>query len=101
MNGLHFDNVDHRYKTARHWQRTFRDFAAELGEVDDLSQIEVLDLRRAASLAVALELMDAKLARGEEIHVGRYGFLAQSLQTVLARLGLSEDRKRGRNGHRF
>ena len=91
-------DVDGRRKPARRWKRTLTMLAEQLGGLEGLSELELLDLSRAASMTVALEKMDARIAQGEEIDLNNYAFVTSEVTRVLQRLGLVDSPKRT-NGH--
>lgn len=88
--GAIFDasTVDKRTKSGRRWRDLFNEFANTLGGADTLSTPVLLEIRRAATLSVQLELLDAEVAAGEDINAREYAYITSTLSGCLQRLGL-------------
>lgn len=74
------------------WARRFRDVFAEivsdLGGSDDLSEGQRQLARRAATISLACERLEARAVTGEEIDLETYGQLTDRLGRAFGRLGL-------------
>ncbi len=65
---MHLGQVDGRCKVARRWRDIYEILAEELGGVEALSEIQKTILRRAVSLIIQGEMIDARLAKGEWVN---------------------------------
>ena len=79
------DGIDARSKHARRWRDLYRDFLARTGGHHDQG------CRQLASLIVAREILDARLARGEDVNSLHLVRLAGAINRTLARLNLAAD----------
>jgi hypothetical protein len=82
----YFVDGDGRGKWARRWRDLIEEIASDLG--GDVSEGQRQLIRRAATLALACERIEAKAAAGEEIDTEGYGKLSDRLGRCFQRLGL-------------
>ncbi|WP_363347934.1 hypothetical protein [Methylocystis echinoides] len=78
------------------WARRFRDlcisFANDLGGLESLTELQVCLIRRAASLSVASEKLEARLAAGEPVDAEVMSRLTGQLSRVADALGLGKSK---------
>ena len=73
---------------ARRYHDLMRAHAADLGGADRLSEGQKTLIRRAASISIICEEMEAKLSAGIEIDVDKFTRSASHLRRILETLGL-------------
>jgi hypothetical protein len=81
--------IDQRSLAARRWRDVYDQIAADLG--GDLSMAQTQLVRRAATIAVQCELIEAMMATGQSIDINTmniYGQLTDRLGRTLQRLGI-------------
>jgi hypothetical protein len=72
---------------ARRWRDVCAQITADLGG-EPLSEAQRQLVRRATTIAVQCEVMEAEAANGREIDLDTYGQLTDRLDRVLSRLGI-------------
>ena len=79
------------------WSRRYADLiaghASDMGGPEMLSEAQLSLIRRAATLEVALESLEARLSRGEQISLDEYGRASSHLRRILECLGLSRKQR--------
>ena len=86
-----FGQVDGRTKTSRRWNTLFSEFLAHTGTLQGRHHImDRATAKRAASLTLLLEKMDAQLLRGESLNPEAYSRTSSALERVLTQLGILE-----------
>jgi hypothetical protein len=88
---LFAESIDGRTALARRYRDLIAQFVADVG--GDPSQTQQQVIRRAASLSVWCESVEAKLAAGEEIDIGQFTTACNSVRRLLADIGLSRHRE--------
>ena len=83
-------NVDHRSQSARRYKEIIVAVAGDLGGLNSLSEIQRQLVRRHASLSLMAEKMEMSLVKDQDIDVGRFMGLTNTLGRVSAALGLSK-----------
>lgn len=78
------ERVDGRSLAARRWRDLFRTFMAETGGRNEPM------VRMLASLCLQRDLMDVRLAKGEDVEAGELVKLSGEIRRVMARLGIVE-----------
>jgi hypothetical protein len=88
---LWFDSgtTDHRTQSARRFREIAFTVASDLGGMDSLSEVQRQLVRRHAALSLQAEKLEAALVKDEEIDVGKFTALTNTLQRVSAALGLA------------
>jgi hypothetical protein len=79
--------IDQRSIQARRWRDVSAQITADLGG-EPLSEAQRQLVRRATTIAVQCEVMEAEAANGGEIDLDTYGQLTDRLGRVLSRLGI-------------
>jgi hypothetical protein len=85
--------VDGRSAFARRFKAVTHAITEDLGGADHISEGQRQLARQAASLSVAREIMDARLAEGEQIDMEEYTRLGHLLVRTLTALGLKRHAK--------
>jgi len=92
---LHLGKVDGRGAEARRWRDVYKELVGSLGGPDRMSLGQRILVRRAASLIVNSELLDAAIASGEpfnpEDHVRLVNVLSRTLQSLGIEMALPEE----------
>jgi hypothetical protein len=81
--------IDQRSVAARRWRDVYDQIAADLGGDPSMAQMQLV--RRAATIAVQCEVIEASIATGEMMDVKTmnvYGQMADRLGRCLQRLGI-------------
>ena len=73
---------------ARRWRDLCANFAADLGGSEHLSEAQASLIRRASTLSVQLESMEASLSVDQPIDLDLYNRAAGGLRRILESLGL-------------
>jgi len=81
--------LDGRSAISRRFRDLVGDVSADLGGYGRLSELEKQLVRRAASLSVMCESVEADLVSGLDVDVDRYGMLCDRIGRLAQRLGLS------------
>ena len=76
--------------TGRRWRDIVELIAVDLGGPDKLSEFQKQLIRRAASLAVACETMEADLVREMPVDLSAYGQLSDRLRRICETLGIDK-----------
>jgi hypothetical protein len=79
--------TDQRSVRARRWRDVCTQITADLGG-EPMSEAQRQLVRRATTIAVQCEVMEADAANGREINLDTYGQLTDRLGRVLSRLGI-------------
>jgi|SRR5690554_422763 len=87
------EELDGRTGIAQTMRARYAEMTSDLGGVDSLSLAQRLLVERALWLTYWLETQETSLARGQEFDVGRWTQAANSLQGILAKLGLERKAK--------
>jgi hypothetical protein len=82
------DGLDGRSQTARRFRDLVETFSADLGGIDRLSEGQKQLIRRASTLAIMAEAMEADAVRNLAFDGEAYGILTDRLGRCLQRLGL-------------
>lgn len=80
--------VDQRSAIARRFRDVLSEIVSDMGGGEGLSEGQRQLARRAATICVQCERMEAQAASGEEIDMELYGRLADRLGRTFQRLGL-------------
>lgn len=76
------------------WARRFRDlvtgFANDLGGAEALPAMKMALVRRAASLAIEAERLEASLANGQQVDIDLLARLASHQRRIVEQLGLDK-----------
>lgn len=83
--------VDERSGIAKRFREVFAQIVADIG--GDPSEAQIQIARRAATLAVWAESLEAKLAMGADLDVATYTTASNSLRRLLSDLGLERKAK--------
>jgi hypothetical protein len=83
------EGLDGRSAPSRRFRDLVADVASDLGGFDRLSALEKQLIRRAASLSIMCEAIEADLVGEKQVDVERYGMLTDRLRRLAQRLGLS------------
>jgi hypothetical protein len=76
-----------RTQTGRRWKDLVELTACDLGGPDQLTELQKQLIRRASSLAVACEAMEADLVRELPVDLAVYGQLSDRLRRICETLG--------------
>ena len=87
------DGLDLRTQTARRFRDLVETMTLDLGGADRLSEGQKQLIRRAASLAIMSEAIEADLCRNMTFDADQYGMLCDRLGRCLQRLGLERKAK--------
>ena len=82
------DGLDGRSQTARRFRDLVETFGNDLGGQDLLSEGQRQLIRRAATLSIMAEAMEADVCRNMAFDIESYGILTDRLGRCLQRLGL-------------
>ena len=85
---LWLEKVDGRRHEARRYRDILQGFVDELGGVKKLTETQRQLARRAATLCVHGERMEAAFVQGEEIDTGEYCAFVNAMARIFVRLGL-------------
>jgi hypothetical protein len=86
------EKVDGRTKASRRWHQLFSEFLAHTGTLQGRHHImDRAAAKRAATLTLLLEKMDAQLIRGEAVNPESYARTSSALERVLTQLGVLEE----------
>ena len=85
---LFLTDIDGRTLIARRFRDVYAAITGDLGGAGDLSEGERQLARRAASLSVQAELIEARLVRGEQVETEDYVRLVNALTRTLTTVGL-------------
>ncbi len=86
--GLFLADVDGRSREARRYRDVFADLVSHLGGQDYASESRKHLAKRATALIVWCEVIEAKLAAGEDLDVAPYTTATNTLRRLLLDLGL-------------
>lgn len=86
-------DVDGRSAVARRFRDIATAIAIDQGGADRLSEARLQLIRRFAASAVLAELVEARLARGEEIDLAEHAQLCSNLVRLAQRIGLGRHAK--------
>jgi hypothetical protein len=81
-------NVDGRSIVARRYRDIVCAVASDQGGAEQLSEARLQLIRRFSAAAVLAELMEARLARGEQINLQEYSLLVSTMVRVAQRIGI-------------
>jgi hypothetical protein len=82
--------TDQRSKQARRWRDICGQITADLGG-EPLSEAQRQLVRRATTISVQCEVLEAEAANGREIDINIYGQMADRLGRCLQRLGIKRE----------
>jgi len=88
---LFIEGVDGRSAAARRYRDLVAEFTSDIG--GDPSEAQKQLIRRAASLSVWCELVEVRLANGEDVDIGPLTTAANSLRRILQDIGLERRQK--------
>jgi hypothetical protein len=80
--------LDGRSASARRYRDLVNSYIADMGGIDQCSDIKLGLLRRLAAVTVQAEMLEAKMINGEEVDVGTLCTLASTTVRLSQRLGL-------------
>jgi hypothetical protein len=83
-----FLDVDERGPIARRFREVLAQIIADIGGVENVTEAQTAIARRAVTLIIWCESIEAELAAGKALDVGEYSTAANSLRRLLADLGL-------------
>ena len=81
-------DVDGRSLIARRYRDIVSAVASDQGGTEQLSEARLQLIRRFSAAAVLAELMEARLARGEQINIQEYSVLVSTMVRVAQRIGI-------------
>jgi hypothetical protein len=81
-------DVDGRSLVARRYRDIVSAVASDQGGAEQLSEARLQLIRRFSAAAVLAELMEARLARGEQINIQEYSVLVSTMVRVAQRIGI-------------
>jgi len=87
------DGLDGRSQTARRFRDLVETFSADLGGIDRLSEGQKQLIRRAATLSIMAEAMEADAVRNLAFDGEAYGILTDRLGRCFQRLGLERKQR--------
>ncbi len=85
---LFIERVDGRSLPARRYRDLYLAIIEDIGGFDQTSEAQRQLARRAAAMCVQAELMEAALARGEDLDVGEHCLLTNAQARVFVKLGI-------------
>ncbi len=85
--------VDPGSEIARRYYDIASAIVADQGGIASITEVRLHLIRRFAAAAVLAELMEARLARGENISVQEHAFLTSSLCRIVQRIGIDRRSK--------
>jgi hypothetical protein len=86
-------DVDGRSGVARRYRDIASQIIADQGGVDRISEARMQLVRRFAAASVLAELLEARVANGEQIDIAEHAQLVSTLVRIAQRIGI--DRKLG------
>jgi hypothetical protein len=81
-------NLDGRSSSARRYRDLVNSYIADMGGLDQCSDIKLGLLRRLAAVTVQSELIEARMINGEAVDIGTLCTLASTTVRLSQRLGL-------------
>jgi len=81
--------VDGRSAVARRYHDICAAIASDQGGVENMTEARLQLVRRFAAAAVLAEMLEARLARGEQIDVGEHAHLSSTLCRLAQRIGIN------------
>jgi len=81
-------HLDGRSAGARRFRDLVRAFVADMGGIEELSEIKLGLLRRLAAMTVLAEQVESRMADGEEINIAELCQLSSTAMRLSSRLGI-------------